>query len=280
LPSTLGPLRRKARAARERVVYGSRWLVPAPPRGVPPCPPGWRTGPPDFVGVGAQKAGTSWWDALVHAHPDVHHAPSLPKELHFFGDYWRRPFTDADVARYHAMFPRPTGGRAGEWTPRYLSDFWVLPLLRRAAPEARLLVMLRDPVERYVSGLTFNLTHGAPPHPLVPHESMARGLYHQQLGAALEHYDRDRVLVLQYERCRRDPAAELDRTYRFLGLDASFVPPSLTERVNATTADKPAVPEDAIRALVTAYRADVARLARDFPEVDVTLWPRLADAGP
>ena len=57
------------------------------------------------------------------------------------------------VERYHRNFPRPAGGVTGEWTPRYMYDHWSLRLLRRAAPEARILVILRDPIERYRSAL-------------------------------------------------------------------------------------------------------------------------------
>ena len=86
-----------------------------------------RTGasaPPDFVGVGAQKAGTSWWNALIEAHPDVHRQGGQPKELHFFDGLWEQPWSAADATRYARYFPRPTGAIAGEWTPGYMIDFW------------------------------------------------------------------------------------------------------------------------------------------------------------
>ena len=56
---------------------------PPPPKPAPPgklatpeCPPGWRTGPPDFVGVGAQRSGTTWWYRLLLDHPRI----ELPTE--------------------------------------------------------------------------------------------------------------------------------------------------------------------------------------------------------
>jgi len=55
----------------------------------PPPPPGFVTGPPDFVGVGAQKAGTTWWFRLIEAHPGVYHDPDQRPELHFFDDSMR-----------------------------------------------------------------------------------------------------------------------------------------------------------------------------------------------
>src|SRR4051794_28721229 len=59
--------------------------VPLRPADPPSCPEGWSVGPPDFVGVGAQRCGTSWWHRLIVAHPDVCFNRELhTKEVHFF----------------------------------------------------------------------------------------------------------------------------------------------------------------------------------------------------
>ena len=118
---------------------------------------GWTVGPPHYVGVGAQKAGTSWWNRLIQSHPDVVNAGGQPKELHFFDRSWEVPFDDAAVEAYRRHFPVPEGSVAGEWTPGYLIDFWTPELIRRAAPDARILVLLRDPIERFRSGLTHQI---------------------------------------------------------------------------------------------------------------------------
>ena len=76
------------------------------------------------------------------------------KEIHFFDRFWDGREVPADLpGAYARQFPRPEGELTGEWTPRYMHDFWALPLLKAAAPEARILVMLRDPVDRYRSGI-------------------------------------------------------------------------------------------------------------------------------
>lgn len=141
----------------------------------PGCPPGWRVGPPDFVGVGAQKAGTSWWHRLISEHPSVALRPDQAKELHYFDSFFDRPFTRADAARYHGFFPRPYGAKSGEWTPRYLTDFWAHEQLRMAAPEAGIIVLLRDPVDRYRSGLTHELNEGARRRPTLALEASTAG---------------------------------------------------------------------------------------------------------
>ena len=107
------------------------------------------TGPPDFIGVGAVAAGGGWWLRMLLAHPEVRGPDARRRGLEFFSPFCAREMTDADVAAYHAHFPRRPGTVTGEWTGRYMCDAWTPPLLRRAAPDARLLVMVADPIERY-----------------------------------------------------------------------------------------------------------------------------------
>ena len=76
------------------------------------------------------------------------------------GDALRRR---ADIERYQRYFPVPEGAVAGEWTPGYLIDFWTPELIARAAPEARILVLLRDPIDRFRSGLTHQLATSREP---------------------------------------------------------------------------------------------------------------------
>ena len=177
---------------RRLAVRGSRaWYrfrgpsQPGPPQ-TPKVPAGWRVGPPHYVGVGAQKAGTSWWNRLIEAHPDVVSAGGLKKELHYFDRSWETPFDDEQARRYQRYFPVPEGKVAGEWTPGYLIDFWTPELIARAAPDARILILLRDPIERFRSGLTHQLATSRKP---IGHRDIQgafqRGLYAPQLRRVL-----------------------------------------------------------------------------------------------
>jgi Sulfotransferase family len=249
---------------------------PAPPV----CPPGWRTGPPDFVGVGAQRCGTTRWFDLISAHPDVSPPPGTRKELHFFDRFHAGGFTAADAAAYHEHFPRPDGLLTGEWTPLYMAAVWVPAMLAAAAPAARLLVLLRDPVERHVSAMRHHArmaeSGGLPLSALAPFDAYARGLYGAQLTRLLAHFDRAQVLVLQYERCVLDPLGELRRTYKLLGLpDPGHAPPGLDAHPNRQPGE-PELHPGARRALIDAYAEDVAALAHGFPEIDLALWPNFA----
>lgn len=266
--------------------------------GEPPAvPSGWEVRPPDFVGVGTMKSGTTWWWSMLITHPDIasprefpadggqsgeidpHNEPYRAKEVHFFDHYGR--VEQIDPVSYHRYFPRPAGSIAGEWTPRYMYDFWTPPMLRAVAPAARLLVMLRDPVDRFVSGVGHHQkVNGALTSPVMQHH-YHRGLYWQQLRNLLGHFPREQVLVLQYEQCAREPETQIIRTFEFLGVDpARWHPPSgYTQRVGLDC-PTPVIDQPTLRAVWQATEPDTARLLEDFPEIDRALWPSCAQNFP
>ena len=249
-----------------------------PPR-VPSCPPGWRTGPPDFIGLGVQRGGTTRWFDLIASHPEVVE-PTGEKELHYFDRFHVGKCTAADLDGYHDYFPRDDGRMVGEWSPIYMSAPWIPRLLAAAAPDARLLVSVRDPVERYLSGLEHNgrtaRERGIPLSRLAPLEAFMRGFYHAQLIGLLDHFDRSQILVLQYERCAKEPLSELRRTFEFLGLKDTELSLDIHAHPNSSGSKKPLVDPDTRESYVRAYRDDVASLIDSFPEIDVRLWPNFA----
>lgn len=97
---------------------------------------------PDFLGIGAQKAGSSWLWENLRCHPDLY----LPdqKELHFFDRRYHR-----SLRTYASKF-RDSGGRIkGEITPAYST---LTPdriaLIHSLMPDLRIVLLIRDPVER------------------------------------------------------------------------------------------------------------------------------------
>jgi hypothetical protein len=238
-----------------------------------------RTGPPDFVGVGAQRSGTTWWYRLLLDHPRI----ELPlaresKEFHFFDKYCTRPMGDEEVARYHRWFERRRRTLCGEWTPRYMYDAWTPPLLRRAAPEARLLVLLRDPIERYRSGVAHHVTRTPWRRPAVmAQDSAGRGMYATQLRRLYEHFPREQVLVLQYERCRAQPLEQYDRTLRFLGLEPGHVPDAIRALTGPSheQSKEPLWPEMQA-SLLELYAPEVDALEDLAEDFDRSQWEHFA----
>ncbi len=246
----------------------------------PPKPgPGEETGPPDFVGVGVQKAGTSWWFELVSEHPGVFDRSDIPKERHYLSRFCIQPFGPAELQQYHGWFPRLPGTVAGEWTPDYFPYPWVAPVLAEAAPDAKILVLVRDPIIRFQSGLTFRHRMGAPHSSTTVADAVRQGLYARHLKRIYQFFPPDQVLVQQYEQCRDDPAGQLAITYAFLGLDP-FTPTELQREVNVSGGARLLLDPTATDRLVDTYSADVAELAEMVPTLDLALWPRfVSDRG-
>ncbi len=184
-----------------------------------------------FLGIGAQKAGTTWLHALLRQHPDI----GMPeqKELHFWdGEALGEP----DIAAYLARFAALRGRARGEITPSYA----ILPpqriaLIRARLPELVFLYVLRDPIERAWSQAKMDLSRqyrkGLPAgfdthawftaHFRSP-ASLARGDYARCLAHWFAHYPRERFLIGVHEEVRRAPRPFLQACARHLGVDEGF----------------------------------------------------------
>jgi hypothetical protein len=203
---------------------------------------------PDFLIIGAQKAGTTWLWKMLDRHPETR----LPaeKEIHFFGSSeLYNQGTDAYFAHFDGI---DTGLVTGEASTTYLSDrpaFFYnsdnrleydtsLPLLpelvRTTLPDVKIIVCLRDPVRRAMSAYFHWMRKGELPvldglkktaanHPRL--RLIEMGDYQRHLGAWMDAFPRDRILVLAFEDdVIRNPANGLEKLYRFIGVDAGFVP--------------------------------------------------------
>jgi hypothetical protein len=206
----------------------------------------------------------------VYHRPDV----EIDKERHYFSHFAIEPFDLRDADEYQKWFPRTQGNITGEWTPDYAYFSWVPEMLKASAPDAKLLVLLRDPVERFVSGARHlsRMNEGALPDGDIFQEVFARGLYGSQLRRWLEHFPRSQLHVLIYEDCVETPNKELNGTFEFLELEPWNCKDAHTRIVNPSLGDRiqvlPIV-KDRIREL---YREDVALLSTLLPEVDLTRW--------
>jgi hypothetical protein len=250
-------------------------------RQAPAVPDGATVGPPDFIGVGVHKAGTTWWWAMLVGHPAIDGVPRR-KELHLLDRMREDPISQEQREWYYRQFPRLPGHLAGEWTPRYQALPRMPDVIREIAPEAKLLSIVREPVERYRSGL--NQWHEENRRRSLKRdeksgkrEARMRGFYGRQLQRLMDVVGRPNVLVLQYERCAEQPGQEFARTLEFLGLEPFEPDPRLVRtRVNQTVGSKRAVPSKDEQELIEAYEPEVALLKQLVPDLDLTLWPRFA----
>ena len=250
-------------------------------RQAPAIPEGAAIGPPDFIGVGVHKAGTTWWWALLVGHPEID-GVARRKELHLLDRLREGPITDEQKDWYYRQFPRLPGHVAGEWTPRYMAMPPIPGIIAQVAPEARLLAIVREPVERYRSGLK-QWQEQARRRSLRrddrvgKREALMRGFYGRQVERLVDALGRERLLVLQYERCVQAPAEELARTLDFLGV-SPYRPDErlLRIRYNQTVGEKGTLSTKEEVELVAAYEPEVTLLKRLVPDLDLSLWPRFA----
>ena len=237
------------------------------------------TGPPDFIGVGTQRSGTTWWFRTILQHPAINAPRSGIKELHFFRRFGAHQMGRQDVERYHAKFLRRAGEIAGEWTPRYLHDFWTPRLIRRAAPHAKLLIMFRDPIERLRSGIPKEFDRD-PTQLLedVTADAIERGRYATQLRYLRDQHPDAEVLILQYERCVAEPVEQYRRTLHFLGVDpdSADLPDFTARRGKSQASNKKELWPDLRDAMVDVLESEVAELAAMEDEIDPSLWRNFA----
>lgn len=227
---------------------------------------------PDFVICGAQKGGTSSLFEWLSRHPCV--LPARVKEVHYFDKK-----SAAGAAVYRAEFPlraalsatRARHGAAvtGEATPSYLAHPAAAARMRALVPDARLIFLLRDPVDRAYSHYRMSARRGFEPlsfedaldaeegrlagelarieadagafSPALRHHGYAlRGRYAAQLERFLAEYPADQMLVLPSEQVFRAPEAAWDRVLAFLGL-----PPAPLRDAEAVNVGGEAAPLDA-----------------------------------
>ncbi|QIK76471.1 sulfotransferase [Nocardioides piscis] len=225
---------------------------------------------PAWLGIGAQRSGTTWFTELLIQHPDVGLGTNGKKEqhlLHKVGDGVEPP------AAYLDLFP-DDGVRRGDWTPQYLRHASApATAARLIGPDAPVLVLLRDPVERFMSAMRLAATRAKSPWPYpVPITVQSfSGFYADQLAMWAHHVGRSRLRVMVYESVRVDPQAAVDAVWSRLGL--APVPLHDVDRPSRSSSQATwTPPEGLLDSLRVLYRPQVRRLIEDW-DLDVTTWP-------
>jgi Sulfotransferase domain len=192
---------------------------------------------PNFLVIGAAKAGTTSLYHYLRAHPQVFMAET--KELNFFveTDGWAK-----GTSWYERQFDGAGAAVAvGEASPNY-SKYPLFPgvpqRIARLIPEVRLIYLVRHPVERFRSGYLDEVRRGRQRNPI---EStldsnpgyLAASRYAMQIEQYLEHFPRDQLLVITSEDLKRQRAATMGVVHRFLGVD-DLAPASLGDEFNRT----------------------------------------------
>lgn len=246
-----------------------------------------------FLGIGAQKAGTTWLAKMLALHPDIY----LPvKEMHFWD---KPPLTPAGITQYLDKF-NATGKHArGEITPGYA----ILPpetidMIQERLPDLRILYILRNPIERAwsharmeyarqvfkqqraikeLSGDWFAAHFHSP-------ESIARGDYTTCLRNWWARFPSDRMKLYIYEQDLQRPRTMLVDCCRHLGVSDGFFatvddgilsmrvyPEKEQEGIERAPLPETVPPEFAL--ILSIIYADRIRVLSDVLDKDlVSLW--------
>jgi hypothetical protein len=252
----------------------------------------WARSLPSFIIVGAQRCGTTSLTRALTTHPAVF-GPLVQREVHYFDVAYQRGMT-----WYRSNFPLTLRGRmaaraAGaplttfESSPYYMFHPLAPGRIHRDLPGVKLLVLLRDPVERAYSAHTHELELGYETEPFERaielestrldgevermvadpryyshshqhHSYRARGQYIEQLERLEMLFGRDRIHVLDSGDYFANPAPLYDEVLNFLGLPRAGVP--AFKKQNARPRPAP-IPASVRAALKEHYRPYDERLA-------------------
>ncbi len=245
---------------------------------------------PNLIVIGAQKCGTSGLHYYLSLHPEI--SVSRPKELNFFIaernwakglDWYRRHFDPRATVRSEAS-PNYTA---------YPQHLGVPERMHSVVPDARLLYMVRDPIDRIAAHWVHNYAKRREKgdlrttllHPNTSY--LARSHYHAQLQRFLRLYPLQRVMVVEQEELRSHRLETLRRIFEFVGVDPDFIHPGFASQRHRTSRKRRGTPLtqlveriDRRRGRVSAarFRALAGRVfplgrAIDVPDVRSALPP-------
>jgi hypothetical protein len=253
---------------------------------------------PDFLIAGVPKAGTTALHAALVRHPGLF-LPAVKEPKFFLSDgrppatggpgdvqtyqehVWRRP-------DYEALFdPAPPGTLRGEATPFYLYDHSAHDRIQALIPQAKLILLLRDPVDRAHSNWTHLWNAGLEPEAdfLAACRAeeqrradgwadfwhyIALGQYGRQVQHLFKVFPREQVLLLRYRDLKDAPDGTLDRVCDFLGVGSGVLREIPKENVN-----RHVVEDNAVNGVLRGLLRAGGRFGHRFP---VPL--RLAARGP
>ncbi|MBA3447603.1 MAG: sulfotransferase [Pseudaminobacter sp.] len=250
--------------------------------------------PKHFFIIGAQRSGTSYLAQILDSHPQIELAKPLRPEPKFF----LKDIGGLDRSAYCARFfaaPKPGAKLFGEKSTSYLESIGAGQRIRTMCPDARLLILLRNPVDRAISNVRFSQSNGFEPLSLVdalqreldrpeevvsaqhagisvsPQAYLKRGRYVDFLQPYVDLFGRDKMGILITEDFVGSSDA-ISQLFRWLGVDNAFSPPNINNRINAgepvTSAPVPA----GVRRRLRDYFSDVnGELAARF-DVDIDAW--------
>jgi len=196
---------------------------------------------PNFLIIGAMKSGTTALYYYLEQHPEIYMSPV--KEPNFFSPQEQENAADAvtNIGTYQHLFRGGSGKKAiGEASHSCLYEPRAAAEIRRYVPEAKLIAILRNPIDRAYSHFLHMVRSGTEPLDIFAQalqeeevgihkertfqDYIGRGLYYDQLKRYFGIFPQEQVRVYLYEDLSDAPISTVQDAFRFLKVDDSFVP--------------------------------------------------------
>jgi hypothetical protein len=190
----------------------------------------------NFIGIGVQKAGTSWLAEALNEHPEVYIHPK--KEGHFFN----KEKIYLNSLHYEYTFKHNNEKIIGEITPAYISEKDVPKKIFKYNPDVKLIAILRNPTERCISQYKMEMSRDtieenkglwdAFSRDLPKYGPMRfRGLYKEQLDNFYKYFKKEQLLILNYSDLKNNPLKFLQKVFEFLEINKKFVPSCINANI-------------------------------------------------
>ena len=231
---------------------------------------------PDFLGIGAQKSGTSWLAKNLRHHPDIF--ISEEKELHYFDLQYHRSL------RYYAgHFAKANNQVKGEVTPAYaILNPEKIRFIQKVMPDLRLIYIMRNPIDRDWSHACMNLVT-LPKKNLEDirkdefvahfgsHRSRARGDYEQCIDRWLSSFSEDQLLIEFFDDIAKQPQQLLERVFDHLHVTRSVDWTRFPIGEKIFSGNTTPIPKELREILAEMYANDIDALYQRFGK-KVAAW--------
>ena len=175
---------------------------------------------PNFLGIGARRAGSTWLYHQLRAHSAIF-IPSRRKEVDYFDRHYGK-----SVEWYASFFRRANIDHkcVGEVTPGYLYCKEAPRRIRELLPDCKFVAILRNPVDRAYSHYAYCVRSEAERGSFEGFlarrpEMFEQGFYAAQIGRYLDQFPAERFFFLIYEEAMSNPASAFDKLAEFLAVD-------------------------------------------------------------
>ena len=173
----------------------------------------------DFIGIGAQRCGTTWIYEILNEHPEIN--MSSEKEIHFFSSNYHFGYN-----WYNSHFHSINAQKCGEYSTSYLYDLHCPERAYKYNKDIKIILSIRSPIDRFIShhkheviGLRYTNKNNNVKSLFKQNPTyLEYGLYFKYLSHWLEHFPRNQILTILFDDIVNNPSCVTSKIYQFIGV--------------------------------------------------------------